>query len=160
MVYRVVAYHSCTRSRAEHHSPDPLFRCAADAVCFRTCLQQQGYQSFMEKVLSASYQEAFNTSLPFRIGGLGCLYPDKQSTIYINNHTDTFPMRRRCRWVYMDFQGVYIDYARHSFIVFLITIIIISITALCLFYNQYHTIIEPTPYYKYPPDPTISYTVF
>ena len=35
--------------------------------------------------------------------------------------------------------------------IFLITIIIVSITALCLFYNQYHTIIEPTPYFKYPP---------
>lgn len=34
---------------------------------------------------------------------------------------------------------------------FLITIIIVSITVLCLFYIQYHTIIEPTTYFKYPP---------
>lgn len=34
---------------------------------------------------------------------------------------------------------------------FLITIIIVSITVLCLFYIQHHTIIEPTPYFKYPP---------
>lgn len=34
---------------------------------------------------------------------------------------------------------------------FLITIIIVSISVLCLFYIQYHTIIEPTPYFKYPP---------
>jgi len=34
---------------------------------------------------------------------------------------------------------------------FMITIIIVSITVLFLYYTQYHTIIEPTPYFKYPP---------